>query len=442
MGDVMGDYLDVMRDWVRLWSMGAKPYTDLQIRQAKAQQGRQKLTCGDGLYLIVESISRAANSKSFIGRIRFPYERTGKQIEVRIGVYGKGINQYSLKEAKEEWLRLRKISKQENKDPRDIQKEEKGINSYKKSPTKTLGKVIEIFWEEKVDEWATTTADDYKNKIHNQILPVLGANTPIDAFDWENDGRTKLLDLKKGIENRGSKSQADKVFMLCRMIFDFAIDRRWMKDQNPARTSTNNRSKNKKEKNPSLDWEELPMFFNAFEENEPNANEIVRSATKLLFLTSLRVGSLVGMRFDEVDRKEGFIFVPAIRMKGREDHWIPLTKEIEKVIEQLASLNGHQEYLFYSARGGKTPYIVPSAMNTLIKRLGYKRKLTAHGIRSIVLTAGTETLGFDKNIIRRQMAHAIGDKTERSYLHAQFFKQRREFMNAWNEALVERGLVL
>ena len=440
MGDVMGDYLDVMRDWVRLWSMGAKPYTDLQIRQAKAQQGRQKLPCGDGLYLIVESISRAANSKSFIGRIRFPYTRTGKQIEVRIGVYGKGINQYSLKEAKEEWLRLRKISKQENKDPRDIQKEEKGINSYKKSPTKTLGKVIEIFWEEKVDEWATTTADDYKNKIHNQILPVLGANTPIDAFDWENDGRTKLLDLKKGIENRGSKSQADKVFMLCRMIFDFAIDRGWMKDQNPARTSTHTRSTHKKENNPSLDWDELPVFFNAFEENEPNANEIVRSATKLLFLTALRVGSLVGMRFDEVDYENGLINVPAKRMKSKEDLQVPLTPEIKKVIKQMKSFNGHQEYVFYSARGSKNEFMNPSSPNTLIKRLGYKGKLTAHGIRAIFLTAGHETLGFDKNIIRIQMGHAIGDPVERSYLHAKFWKPRIKFMNAWNKALLERGL--
>ena len=422
--------------------MKGKPYSDLQIRQAKAKERRQRLPCGEGLYVIVEPISKAANSKSFIGQIRFPYSRTGKQIEVRIGVYGKGINQYSLKEAREEWLRLKKLSKENNRDPRDIQKEEKTINPYAKSSVKSLGEVIEKWWEIKITQWAPSTAKDYENKIHNQILPILGADTPIDAFNWENDGRQKLIDLKEGIEARGKYSHATKIFMISRLIFEFAIDRGWMKDPNPARNSPLTKNQHKQKHNPHIAWNELPTFFEAFNQNPTNANEIVRSATKLLFLSCLRVGSLVGMRFDEVDRKEGFIFVPAIRMKGREDHWIPLTKEIEKVIEQLASLNGHQEYLFYSARGGKTPYIVPSAMNTLIKRLGYKRKLTAHGIRSIVLTAGTETLGFDKNIIRRQMAHAIGDKTERSYLHAQFFKQRREFMNAWNEALVERGLVV
>ena len=69
--------------------------------------------------------------------------------EQLIQLIGSSLINNNLKEAKEEWLRLRKISKQENKDPRDIQKEEKGINPYKKSPIKSLEKVIEIFWEEK-----------------------------------------------------------------------------------------------------------------------------------------------------------------------------------------------------------------------------------------------------------------------------------------------------
>ena len=38
------------------------------------------------------------------------------------------------------------------------------------------------------------------------------------------------------------------------------------------------------------------------------------------------------------------------------------------------------------------------------------------------------------------MGHAIGDPVERSYLHAKFWKPRIKFMNAWNKALLERGL--
>ena len=105
--------------------MKGKPVTDLQIRQAKASEKRQRLACGGSLYVMVEPISKASNSKSFVGNIRFPSGRKGKQIEVRIGSYGKGINEYSLKEARDEWDRLKHLSKEQNKDPRATQKEVK-----------------------------------------------------------------------------------------------------------------------------------------------------------------------------------------------------------------------------------------------------------------------------------------------------------------------------
>ena len=80
--------------------MKGKPVTDLQIRQAKASEKRQCFACGGWLYVMFEPISKASNSKSFIGKISSPSGREGKQIEVRIGAYGKVINKYSLKEEK------------------------------------------------------------------------------------------------------------------------------------------------------------------------------------------------------------------------------------------------------------------------------------------------------------------------------------------------------
>jgi len=420
--------------------MKGKPYTDLQIRQAQASESRQRLPCGGALYVMVEPISKAENSKSFVGNIRFPSGRKGAQIEVRIGVYGKGINQYSLKQAREEWDRLKKLSKENNKDPRDIQKEERRGNPYIKTSTPTLGEVVDKWFKYSGRKWATSTAKDYENKVFNQILPALGADNPIDAFAWEHDGRTKLLDLKEGIEARGKLSHANKVFMICRLIFEFAIDRGWMEEPNPARNSQLTKNDHKATPNPHLNWDELPEFFEAFNENRINGNEVVRSSIKLLLLSLSRVGALVGMRFDEVNYEERFIKVPAWRMKSRKDHFIPLTDQIEIIIQRMSELNGQQEYVFYSPRGRTNKFISASSPNTHIKRLGYGGKLTAHGIRATVLTAGHETLGFDKEIIRRQMAHKIGDLTERSYLHAQFFEERRKFMDAWGNALIKQGL--
>ena len=41
--------------------------------------------------------------------MRFPPGRQGKQVPVRIGPYGKGLGKWALKEAREEWDRIRVV---------------------------------------------------------------------------------------------------------------------------------------------------------------------------------------------------------------------------------------------------------------------------------------------------------------------------------------------
>ena len=97
--------------------------TDSQVKAQKAGPRRRNVSVGDSLILVIESESRGGG-KSFEGRMRFPSGRKGKQVPVRIGVYGKGVGKWSLREAKEEWDRIRAWSRENNKDPRELKKEE------------------------------------------------------------------------------------------------------------------------------------------------------------------------------------------------------------------------------------------------------------------------------------------------------------------------------
>ena len=83
----------------------------------------------------------------------------------------------------------------------------------------------------------------------------------------------------------------------------------------------------------------------------------------------------------------------------------------------------------------------PSLINNHLIRLGNKGILTGHGVRAIPLTAGQEVFNFSSDIIQRQMAHAIGDKVHQAYDRAQLMKERKKFMIAWCDALVEQGLI-
>jgi len=87
------------------------PLSDSQVRALKAGERRQSKSVGDSLILVIESVARGGG-KSFEGRMRFPPGRAGKQVPVRIGPYGKGLGKWTLKEAREEWDRIRAWSKQ------------------------------------------------------------------------------------------------------------------------------------------------------------------------------------------------------------------------------------------------------------------------------------------------------------------------------------------
>ena len=100
------------------------PLSDSQVKAEQAGPRRRNVSVGDSLFLVIESASRGGG-KSFEGRMRFPPGRQGKQVPVRIGVYGKGVGKWSLKEARDEWDRIRSWSKQHGKDPRDLKRQEK-----------------------------------------------------------------------------------------------------------------------------------------------------------------------------------------------------------------------------------------------------------------------------------------------------------------------------
>ncbi len=95
-----------------------KPLTDSEVRALVPGSMRVVNTLGNSLFLIVENVAKVS-SKRFVGRYRQPPGRQGKQKEYAIGVYGKKVGQFSLKEAREEWVRIRTWSLGTVKDPRE-----------------------------------------------------------------------------------------------------------------------------------------------------------------------------------------------------------------------------------------------------------------------------------------------------------------------------------
>jgi len=229
--------------------------------------------------------------------------------------------------------------------------------------------------------------------------------------------------------------------MVMRQVFDYAIDRSWLEHPNPALSSRFTKSKHIPTGNPCLSWNELPKLLNDLNTNRGKGSPVVIAAIKFDILTFVRVGSLVPMRWDELDYEEDLWTIPANRMKNAKEHLVPLTEPIKRLLDYLRQFNGEEDYVFWSPRGRARPYIDESALNQHLKvRLGYGGKQTAHGFRKLPATAGQDVLKFPYEVISRQMAHAVGDKVRRAYDKSQLLEERRTFMDAWCDALVSHGL--
>ena len=97
------------------------PLTASQVSAIKATRKRPRISCGNSLLLIVEAETRGGG-KSFVGTTRFPPGRGGKQVDVRIGVYGKKVIATSKQQTT---FGLRFASGTNNCDPRDLKKKQR-----------------------------------------------------------------------------------------------------------------------------------------------------------------------------------------------------------------------------------------------------------------------------------------------------------------------------
>ena len=153
---------------------------------------------------------------------------------------------------------------------------------------------------------------------------------------------------------------------------------------------------------------------------------------KLLALTFLLPGELRQAMWGEFSLENSQWVVPAIRMKLRKEHIVPLSDQAVAILRELYNFTGHQELVFPSVRLGR-----PLSENTFsiaLKIMGYDGDThTAHGFRTMASTLLHE-LGFASELIETQLAHArpgVAGVYNRSHL----LPQRRTMMAGWADYL-------
>lgn len=136
----------------------------------------------------------------------------------------------------------------------------------------------------------------------------------------------------------------------------------------------------------------------------------------------------------ELDDGEPTWRIPAERMKMRDAHVVPLSRQAVAVLRELRAITGPEGFLFPGLRSRLRP-ISDNTMNAALRRLGFsKDEQTGHGFRTVASTLLNEQ-GFDPDCIELQLAHKPRDKVRAAYNRAMKLPERRIMMQAWADYL-------
>ena len=419
--------------------------TKKQILELLSRDQKTRRTCGNGL-LVVRDPRSKKGGLYFAGTMqrRVPGKSTPVQKECWIGVFGSNPGQYSLQAAHQKWSEIKQWSLDQDKDPGEFWKQQQ----QQSQSQQTLREAVDAFLLNKENDLAPTTFREYRLKLNNQVMGVINPDTPLSLLEWDNGGRAVVMDAIQTIRDGSKDDMASRCQRLLIQVFNYAIGTGEMKrGQNPAVKLVGDGSPTGSPRHhKSIDWKEVPELLNRVSLNRSNSHANAVAATKLLLLTFLRAGALTRLEWDWI--AEGKITIPGNtpglkRRRGKSDdleHVVPITPEIQQVLDQMEQLHGRGRYVFPKMRQSKFEHLDPSAPNDFLKRNGYGEKLVAHGWRRVARTYGVDVLKAREVVSERQMGHLPKGKLGKAYDGAKYLDERLEFLRNWGQVLVQQGL--
>jgi integrase len=391
--------------------------TDPKCRAATSE-GRvlRKLADDKGLQLWIHADGRK------YWRLR--YWIAGKEKSLSLGVYP----EVTLKQA-----RLRRDAERkrlaDGLDPSAERRAEK--LRARLAAENSFEAVAREWYAKQLHTWVPNHSSDVLRRLESNIFPALGAR-PIAQID-----APELLAAVRRIESRGAYDLAHRVLQVCGQVFRYGIatgrcTRDLAADLRGALTP------HVKKNQAAVRPEDLPALLRAIATYDRLGDRQTMLALRLLALTFVRTGELIGAAWTEIDRDAALWIIPAARMKARAEHLVPLSRQALAILEELAELCHGSRFVFPGRNRDK-----PISNNTMLfalYRLGYKGKMTGHGFRAVASTILNEQ-GWRPAVIERQLAHAERNEVRGAYNRAEYLPERIKLMQAWADYVdaIEQG---
>ena len=386
--------------------------TDTAVRNAKPRDKFYKVSDSGGLYLLVK----------FTGKYwRMDYRFVGKRKTLAIGVYP-AVSLVAARKKRDEAREL--LAK--DIDPSLT----KAINKQiVRTAAENTFKAVALEWHAKTSKtWAETTATNIKRYLEKDIFPWLGNRVIKDIAAPE------LLAVLRKIESRGAHEKAQRCREYAGRVFRYAIAT-GRAERDPSGDLRGALTPVKVKHHASItDPKAIGALLRSI--RGFSGSYITKCALQLAPLVFVRPGELRHAEWAEIDFDKPEWRIPGHKMKMKEPHIIPLSRQAVEILQSIHPLTGDGQYIFPSIRSGARP-MSENTINAALRRMGYEKdEMTGHGFRSMASTLLHEH-GWPHEAIERQLAHAERNKVVAAYNYAEHLPKRKEMMHWWADYLDE-----
>ncbi|WP_294249003.1 integrase arm-type DNA-binding domain-containing protein [uncultured Sphingomonas sp.] len=385
--------------------------TVVQIRALKPAERPYKVADSDGLYLLVQP------SDALLWRFR--YRCCGIERKLSLGSFP----DVSLVQAR----RKRDEAKAELDDGIDPVEEKRQRRLKAELAAQTTFALVAEEYIQKMEREGRSPATIKKARWFLELLDGI-AKRPIAAITPH-----ELLDVLKRVERRGHHETALRLRSFAGRVFRYGFAT-LRTERNPADILRGALTVPRVKHHAAIvEPKKVGDLLRAIDgyTGRPETLHALRIAPHVF----LRPGELRQAKWSEIDFAEKVWRVPAERMKMKQPHAVPLSRQVLFLLQDLRSLARDSEFLFPALHTTKR-CISDNTLNVALRRLGFENdEMTSHGFRAMASTLLNESGLWHPDAIERALAHGEKDKVRAAYHRGAHWAERVRMAQWWSDYL-------
>jgi integrase len=386
--------------------------TDTAIKAAKPRDRAYKLADAGGLYLFVTPTG---------GKLwRLKYRSDGIERKLSLGRYP-DMSLAAARQARD----AARMKAKAGDDPSALKRRER--LAAKLSAATTFDGVAREFIEKAEREGRAPATILKLHWARDWLRPFIG-NRPVDKIEPH-----EVLAVLKKLERMGQLETARRTRAFASRVFRYAVATARAKSDPASFLLGAVAGPSPKNHAAIVDPKRVGDLLRAIEAY--NGTPVTRLALALSPHVFVRPGELRKAEWLEVDFEAAVWRIPAIRMKKRREHVVPLSRQVLALLVELRGLTGGGRFLF-PAHGKPGRVMSENTANEALRRMGFAAdEMTAHGFRAMASTLLNESGLWHPDAIERALAHRDGDQVRAAYHRGAHWDERVRMAQWWSDKL-------